>query len=60
MGPIMKQYQEEIDKLTKRAKSCEVAFTTLYKKARRAPPCRARAIPACPALCARWGTSVWA
>ena len=38
----------------------EEEFATLYKKARRAPPCRARAIPACPALCARWGTSVWA
>ncbi|GIL55034.1 hypothetical protein Vafri_10686 [Volvox africanus] len=37
VGPLLKQYQEEIDRLTKRAKHGETAFLDLYQKLYEAP-----------------------
>ena len=37
VGPLMKQYQEEIDRLSKRAKHGETAFLDLYQKLYEAP-----------------------
>ncbi|KAG2424374.1 hypothetical protein HXX76_014583 [Chlamydomonas incerta] len=37
VGPLLKQYQEEIDRLTKRAKHGETAYLDLYQKLFEAP-----------------------
>ncbi|GFR50386.1 hypothetical protein Agub_g12601 [Astrephomene gubernaculifera] len=37
VGPLLKQYQEEIDRLTKRAKHGETAYLDLYQKLYEAP-----------------------
>ncbi|PNH04179.1 Protein CASP [Tetrabaena socialis] len=37
VGPLLKQYQEEIDRLTKRAKHGETAFLDVYQKLYEAP-----------------------
>ncbi len=37
LGPLLKQYQEEIDRLTKRCKHSEGAFLELYQKLYEAP-----------------------